>query len=206
MHVHSPKNPREGAVTGLKYFSRLSRIIMAETTEQRVGIDRCESPLQTAFALAMMELGKFEWRGKNSHEWEVGRWPGLRLTLLAQPQWGPYTPHFAICPLPQNGYDVPFLLFLAIGGRIESSYVNTGDTSVTLLYLTMEQVRRDVAACAFRAFDLAIQLQSPHLGARFVRLSQPCKPILPCMKTMMTIQHRFTSLMSAFELPGALAD
>ena len=93
---------------------------MAETTHQRVGIDRCESPLQTFFALTLMELGKFEWRSPDSHEWEVGRWPGLGLTLLVQPEWGSFRPHFSICPLPRNTNDPSFILLLALGGWIES--------------------------------------------------------------------------------------
>jgi hypothetical protein len=137
---------------------------MAETTERRVGIERCEGALQTVFALTLMEQGKFEWRCAESHDWEIGRWPGLGLTLLAQPEWGPYRPHFSICPLPRNANEVPFILLLALGGTISNSYLNTGDASVTLLYLTITQVQRDVAACAHRVFDLAVRLQHPHLG------------------------------------------
>ena len=86
---------------------------MAETTEQRVGIDRCEGALQIFFALTLMELGKFEWRCDDSDEWEVGRWPGLGLALLAQPKWGPHQLHFAICPLPGNGHEVLHSAYIA---------------------------------------------------------------------------------------------
>jgi hypothetical protein len=55
---------------------------MMETLDQRVGIERCEGALQTLFALTLMELGKFEWRRPEVHGWEVGWWPGLRLSSL----------------------------------------------------------------------------------------------------------------------------
>jgi len=169
---------------------------MAETTEQRIGIDRCESAFQTLFGLTLMELGKFDWRGKDSHHWEVGRWPGLRLTLLAQPEWGPHRPHFAICPLPGDSNEVPFILLTALGGRIESAYPNTENTSVTLLHITIEQVQRDVTACAHRVFDLALRLQYPHLEARYVRFNRLGLPNLPCMRSLMKIQYHFTAPMS----------
>jgi hypothetical protein len=171
---------------------------MAETTHQRVGIDRCESPLQTSFALTLMELGKFEWRSANSHEWEVGRWPGLELTLLVQPEWGTFRPHFSICPLPRHTNDIPFILLLALGGRIENSYLDKGDATVTLLYLPLEQVRRDMAACAYRVFDFALKLQGPHLQARYARWSPGGLPNLPCIKTLMNLQSPFTAPASDF--------
>src|SRR5262245_22095429 len=178
---------------------------MAEIIEQHVGIDRCEGALQTLFALTLMEQGKFEWRCRDGHEWEVGRWPGLRLTLLAQPEWGPHRPHFAICPFPGNGNEVPFILFMALGGRIESSYLHTGDASVTLLHLTIEQVRRDVAACAHRVFELAVTLQRPHLEARFAGWGRDVLTNLPCMKSLMKRQCSFIAPMSSFQHPLASA-
>ena len=179
---------------------------MAENIEQRLGIDRCDGPLHTFFALALVEIAKFDWRGNDSHEWEVGRWPGLRLTLLAQPEWGPHRPHFAICPLPGNANEVPFILLMALGGQIESSYLNTGDASVTLLHLTTQQVRRDVAACAHRVFDLAVTLQCPQLEARYARWNRGNLPNLPCMKSSMKLQYPFTAPMSAFQQPLALIE
>jgi hypothetical protein len=71
---------------------------MMETIDQRVGIDRCEGALQTLFALTLMELADFEWRRPEGHGWEVGRWPGLRLTLLAQPESGPHRAHLPSVP------------------------------------------------------------------------------------------------------------
>jgi hypothetical protein len=170
--------------------------IVSETTEQRVGIDRCEGAFQTLFALTLMELGKFDWRGKASHEWEVGRWPGLGLTLLAQPEWGPHRPQFAICPLPKDSNHLPFILLMALGGRIESPYQNTQNTSVTLLHLTIEQVQRDVVAYAHRVFDLALRLQHSHLEARYIRFNCLALPNLPCMSALMKMQYHFTAPMS----------
>ena len=46
---------------------------MAETIEQRLGIDRCERAVETLFALTLMDLADFKWGHQNGHEWEVGR-------------------------------------------------------------------------------------------------------------------------------------
>src|SRR5262245_5348080 len=159
---------------------------------QFVGIDRCEGALQTTFALTLMELGKFEWRCANGHEWEVGRWPGLGLILLAQPECGPYRPHFAICPVPSTTNEVSFFLLLALGGTIERTFLNTGDASVTLFYLPLEQVRRDMVACAHRVFDAALWLQLPHLEATHMR-KPPYRTILPCMRSLAKLQRPFTA-------------
>src|SRR5262245_22461715 len=110
---------------------------MAEIIEQRVGIDRCDGALQTCFALTLMELGKFEWRCGDGHEWEVGRWPGLRLTLLSQPEWGPHRPAFAICPQPENDNEVPFILLIALQEGKHGTYEETQGTAATLLNITV---------------------------------------------------------------------
>ena len=170
---------------------------MAETIEQRVGIDRCEGPLQTLFALTLIDLGKFEWRSPDGHGWEVGRWPGLQLTLLAHPEWGPHGPSFAICPLPRNATEVPFILLIALQQRIDSSYSDTGGTSITVFPLTPVEVQRDARSCAHRVFDLAIRLQHSHLEGRYARLNRRSLPNLPCMEYMMEIQSRFIAPMAA---------
>ena len=174
---------------------------MADIIEPRLGIDRCDDPLHTFFALALIEQGKFEWRCPNSHEWEIGQWPGLGLTLLAQPQWGSYRPHFSICPVPTKGHEVPFILLLALGGRIETSCVDAGEDSVTLLYMARDNVRRDVAACAHRAFDHALNLQRIFLRARYGRLNGWTLPNLPCMKSLVELQRPFTAPMSDCQPP-----
>jgi len=169
---------------------------MAETIEQRVGIDRCEGAFQTLFALTLMNLAAFDWRRPDDHEWEVGRSPGLRLTLLAQPEWGPYRPPFAICPVPRNGYEVRFILLIALRRRIDISYSDTGDTSVSVLNFTPIEIKRDVRFCAHRVFDLAVRLQQSDLEARYMRSRRRALPMLPCMKAMMEIQYRFTAPMA----------
>lgn len=170
---------------------------MAEMIEQRVGIDRCEGPLQTLLALTLIDLGKFEWRSPDGHGWEVGRWPGLQLTLLAHPEWGPHGPSFAICPLPRNGTEVPFILLIALRQRIDSSYSDARGNSVTVFTLTTVEVQRDARSCAHRVFDLAIRLQHSHLEGRYARLNRRSLPNLPCMEYMMEIQSRFTAPMAA---------
>ena len=169
---------------------------MAETIEQRLGIDRCERAVETLFALTLMDLADFKWGHQNGHEWEVGRWPGFRLTLLAQPEWGPHRPPFAICPLPGNGNEVPFIVLIALGEGITSLHSDTGGTSVSIFPLTAVEIQRDVRSCAHRVFDLAVRLQLRHLEARYNRLRRQAVPTLPCMKAMMEISSRFTAPMS----------
>lgn len=169
---------------------------MAETIEQCAGIDRCQGAVQTLFTLTLMELAEFEWRPQDGHEWEVGRWPGLRLTLLAQPEWGPHRLPLAICPPPRNDNEVPFMLLIALRQRIDGSYSETGSTSVSIFTLTPAEIRRDVRSCAHRVFDLAVRLQLRHLEARYGRSSRQAVPILPCMKSLMKSQYRFTAPMS----------
>lgn len=182
---------------------------MAETIEQRLGIDRCERAVETLFALTLMDLADFKWGHQNGHEWEVGRWPGFRLTLLAQPQWGPHRPPFAICPLPGNGNEVPFIVLIALGERITSLYSDTGGASVSIFPLTAVEIQRDVRSCAHRVFDLAVRLQLRHLEARYNRLRRQAVPTLPCMKAMMEISSRFTAPMAGIhraQMSTGLAD
>lgn len=176
---------------------------MAETNKHKqcVGIDRCADSLQTCFALTLMYLGEFEWRRAEGHEWEVGRWPGLRLTLLAHPQWGPHRPAFAICPLPRSANEVPFIVLVALRDRIETLSGETGDTSVSLCNFTPVEVQRNVWACAHRVFDLAVRLQLPYLEARYIRFSRRVAPSLPCMKSLGESQYRFTALISGIYGP-----
>jgi hypothetical protein len=55
------------------------------------------------------------------------------------------------------------------------------------------EIQRDVRSCAHRVFDRAVRLQLRYLEARYARQALPG---LPCMKSMMQIQHRFTAPMS----------
>ena len=171
---------------------------MADTIRQRVGIDRCEGSLQTLFALTLMDLAEFEWRRPDGHGWEVGRWPGLRLTLLAQPESGPHQAPFAICPLPGNDNVVPFILLISLRQAIPSSFSDTQGTSVSIFTLTPVQIQRDPRSCAHRVFDRAVQLQLRHVEARYARYRQAL-PGLPCMKATMEIAARFTAPMSGME-------
>ena len=182
---------------------------MAETIEQHLGIDRCERAVETLFALTLMDLADFKWCHQNGHEWEVGRWPGFRLTLLAQPQWGPHRPPFAISPLPGNGNEVPFIVLIVLGEALTSLYSDSVGTSVSIFPLTAVEIQRDVRSCAHRVFDLAVRLQLHHLEARYHRLRRQAVPTLPCMKAIMEISSRFTAPMSGIhpaQLSTGLAD
>jgi hypothetical protein len=167
---------------------------MTEIIDQRVGIDRCEGSLQTLFALTLMELGKFEWRRQECHGWEVGRWPGLGLSLLAQPESGPHRVPLAICPLPENDNEVPFILLISLRHTVDSAYSDSPSTSVSIFTLTPMEIHRDVRSCAHRVFDRAVRLQLGHVGARYARFRQAL-PGLPCMKATMEIASAFTAPM-----------
>lgn len=175
---------------------------MAEIIDQAAGIDRCQGKLHLLFALTLMELGKFEWRGEHDHEWEVGRWPGLQLTLLAKPQYGRNQPPFAICPLPGTDGGVSFILLIAFTQDIERSSSAVVDPSVSVSTLTMVEIQRDVGSCAHRVFDTAVWLQLPYLEASYMGASRRSLPNLPCMKSLMEKQYPYTAPASAIHIGG----
>jgi hypothetical protein len=175
---------------------------MTERIDQRVGIERCEGALQTLFALTLMELANFEWRRPEGHGWEVGRWPGLRLSLLAQPESGPHRVPLAICPQPDNDKEVPFILLISLRHTVDSSaYSDSASTSVSIFTLTPIEIHRDVRSCAHRVFDRAVRLQLGHVGARYARFRQAL-PGLPCMKATMEIASAFTAPMGGMMTPN----
>ena len=147
-----------------------------------------------------MELAEFEWRRPEGHGWEVGRWPGLRLTLLAQPESGLHRAPLAICPSPGNDNEVPFILLISLRQAIDNSYVESSSTSVSVFTLTPVDIHRDVRSCAHRVFDRAVRLQLGHIGARYARFRQAL-PGLPCMKTTMAIASAFTAPMPGMMTP-----
>jgi hypothetical protein len=139
------------------------------------------------FALTLMELAEFEWRRPERHGWEVGWWPGLRLTLLAQPESGPHRAPLAICPQHSDDNEVPFILLISLRHRVDSAaYTDGPSTSVSIFTLTPMEIHRDVRSCAHRVFDRAVRLQLGHVGARYARFRQAL-PGLPCMKDTMAI-------------------
>jgi hypothetical protein len=60
----------------------------------------------------------FEWREPEDHPWEVGRWNGWMLALLAQPEYGYYRPDFGICTwVHEVGGAPPFILVVEVDGH-----------------------------------------------------------------------------------------
>lgn len=175
---------------------------MAELIERAVGIDRCQRTLHTLLALELIELGKFEWRRRNDHEWEVGRWPGLELILLAQPEWRSKRAPFAICPFPGSDGEVAFILLIVFQHHVNTSYSITGDTYLSVSTLTTVDVQRDVTMCAHEVFDTAVWLQLLNLEARHTRLPRQFLPNLPCMKSMIEMQYPFTAPPAPIHLGG----
>jgi len=191
---------------------------MANLIGQQIGIDRCRGTLHTLFALELIELGKFVWRRRNDHEWEVGRWPGLELTLLAQPEWQTQRAPFAICPFPSSGGSVPFILLIAFQSHTDLQESTSGDISVSVSSVPRVELQRDVRMYAHQFFDVALWLQLPHLEARYMRPknqeierhsqkdTSTYRPLatLPCMKSLMQLQRPFTGS-CAFQPPLSLA-
>jgi len=85
---------------------------------EKKGMERCESPLEEKLAHAFSTLSRFEWRKHDDHPWKVGRWPGWFLTLLAQPEYGPYRADFGICTwvFPDEAAP-PFIVIVEVDGH-----------------------------------------------------------------------------------------
>jgi very-short-patch-repair endonuclease len=60
------------------------------------GLHRCESPIERQLALALVDVGGFQWASPLDHPFQIGRWDQLSLLLLAQPEWGPYRLDFGV--------------------------------------------------------------------------------------------------------------
>lgn len=147
----------------------------------KVGADRCESPIEVmlcgAFAAAMPE---FDARSPSAHQWEVGRWPGWHLALLAQPIIGQFRADFAIMSVfPEDTERSPFALIVEADGhdfhertkeqarRDRSRDRFFAENDFHLLRFTGSEIAADAHACAHQAMSLAIRLQGSNLNKRF---------------------------------------
>lgn len=82
------------------------------------GIERCQSPLEGQLAHAFSKVSRFEWRTASDHRWEVGRWPGWFLALLAQPQYDRYRADFGICSwMHLDDEAPPFIVIVEVDGH-----------------------------------------------------------------------------------------
>jgi very-short-patch-repair endonuclease len=148
--------------------------------DKRVGIERCESPLEEKLAHAFSKLARFEWRKPADHPWEVGRWPGWFLTLLAQPEYGPYRVDFGISTwVHDDNGPPPFIVIVEVDGhdyhertREQAEYDKSRDrfmtaTDARVFRFTGREVWRDAEACAYEVLEYVIKIQQAHLDEEF---------------------------------------
>ena len=152
--------------------------------DSKLGIERCGSPLETNLAQAFARLSRFEWRQSNEHPWEVGRWPGWFLCLLAQPHYGKYRPDFAISSWVFEDKDdsiPPFIIIIEVDGhdfhektkeqaerdKSRDRFMTT--TNAKVLRFTGREVWRDAESCAYQALEYAIRLQQDYLEIEFMK-------------------------------------
>ena len=147
------------------------------------GIDRChQSPLEIELAKAFSRLSRFEWRKPDDHPWEVGRWPGWFLTLLAQPQYGHYRADFGISTWAHDNEDSPpFIVIIEVDGhdyhertkeqaeRDKKRDRFMTSTEAKVFRFTGREVYRDADACAYEVMEYVIKVQRNHLNEEFVK-------------------------------------
>jgi very-short-patch-repair endonuclease len=153
--------------------------------DKGVGIERCESPLEEKLAHAFSKLSRFELRKPGDHPWEVGRWPGWFLTLLAQPQYGPYRADFGISTWVHDGNEPPpFIVIVEVDGhdhhertKEQAEYDKSRDrfmtaTDAKVFRFTGREVWRDAEACAYEVLEYVIRIQQQHLNEEFIKVIQ----------------------------------
>jgi very-short-patch-repair endonuclease len=146
----------------------------------RVGIERCESPLEEKLAYAFSTLSRFEWRQPDDDPWEVGRWPGWFLALLAQPEYGPYRADFGISSwVHEDDESPPFIVIIEVDGhdyhertkeqaeRDKSRDRFMTATEARVFRFTGREVWRDAEACAAEVLEYVIRIQQKHLEDEF---------------------------------------
>ncbi|MEP6943122.1 MAG: DUF559 domain-containing protein [Betaproteobacteria bacterium] len=144
------------------------------------GIERCESPLERALAGAFATLARFEWRRPNDHRWEVGRWPGWFLTLLAQPALGPYRADFGISTwVHDDSSPPPLIVIVEVEGHLDhertkdqAEYDKSCDrfmtsTDAKVFRFTGHEVQRNAEACAHEVLEYVIRIQQQNLNEEF---------------------------------------
>jgi very-short-patch-repair endonuclease len=147
--------------------------------DRGVGIERCESPLEEKLARAFASLSRFEWRNADDHPWEVGRWPGWFLALLAQPQYDRYRADFGICTWAYHGELPPFIVIVEVDGhdyhertKEQADYDKGRDrfmtaTNAKVFRFTGREVWRDAEGCAYEVLEYVLRLQEEHLSDEF---------------------------------------
>jgi very-short-patch-repair endonuclease len=144
------------------------------------GIDRCQSPLEQQLAHAFAALSRFEWRAPDHHPWEVGRWPGWFLALLAQPQYDGYRADFGISTWAHLEDELPpFIVIIEVDGhdfhektkeqvrRDKSRDRFMTATEARVFRFSGSEVYQDAEACAADVLEYVFKLQQEHLEDEF---------------------------------------
>ena len=147
----------------------------------RYGIERCESALEEKLARGFARLAGFEWRRPEDHPWEVGRWPGWFLALLAQPEYGRYRADFGISTwVHEDNEETPFIIIIEVDGhnyhertKEQAEYDKSRDrfmtaTNAKVFRFTGREVWRDAEACAAEVFTYVTCIQQQHLEKKFI--------------------------------------
>ena len=148
----------------------------------RRGIERCESPLEEKLAHGFANLAGFEWRRPEDDPWEVGRWPGWLLALLAQPQYGPYRADFGISTwVHEDNEPTPFNVIIEVDGHAyhertpeQAEYDKSRDrfmtaTNANIFRFTGREVWRHAEACASEVLTYVTRIQQQHLEGKFLK-------------------------------------
>lgn len=148
--------------------------------DSRCGIERLQSPLETKLAHAFAELSRFEWRRPDDHRWEVGRWPGWFLALLAQPQYERYRADFGISTwVHEDDAPPPFIVVIEVDGhdyhertKEQAERDKHRDrfmtaTEARVFRFTGREVWRDSIACAKEVLDYVVKVQERYLNQEF---------------------------------------
>jgi very-short-patch-repair endonuclease len=158
----------------------------------RAGIDRCQSPLERELVHAFAGLARFQWRHDNLHRWEVGRWPGWFLTLLAQPQYDQYRVDFGICSWIFDEQDLPpMIVVVEVDGhdfhektkeqarRDKARDRFMTETEARVFRFTGSEVYRDATACAAQVLQYVLKHQQKHLEEEFKKFVRANAASLP---------------------------
>lgn len=155
---------------------------MTGFNDAKVGIERCESPLEVKLAQAFANLLRFEWRKPDDHRWEVGNWPGWFLTLLAQPQYSLYRVDFSISTwVVKDDKTLPFIVIVEVDGhnyhertKEQAERDKKRDrfmtaTDAKIFRFTGREIWRNAEACASEVLEYVIRYQQDHLDESFIK-------------------------------------
>ncbi|MGB0218805.1 MAG: endonuclease domain-containing protein [Sinimarinibacterium flocculans] len=138
---------------------------------RRRGLGRCESPIERQLAFAFSDIGAFRWAVPGDDPHELGRWEQLSVTILCQPEIGPFRPDFGVARIGWRPGQVPPLVVECDGfshhdltrqqadnDRVRTRYLVARGAAV--LRFSGREISRQSAACAVEIFQYASRSQA----------------------------------------------